>query len=166
MIIYYHISLLRWIQKLVARVLAAKLRNVLGDLVWDTQTTFLQGRNIIADGWEVASEVVSAMKRKEEGVIFMVYFEKAYDCVEMDFIWFILEKMGFGTRWIRWMKRCVFFVWVSVLVNGYTRGKFSMQRGLRKGCPLSSMLFNIVAEALTILLNQFKENGWLQRLKV
>lgn len=48
------------------------------------------------------------------------------------------------------MRRCVGSAWVLVLVNSPTSNKFKMERGLRYGCPLSLMLFNLVAEALPI----------------
>lgn len=49
---------------------------------------------------------------------------------------------------------------VSVLVNGSTVHDFCMERGLRQGCPLLPLLFDLVAEALPILGNQFEHNQW------
>lgn len=82
----------------------------------------------------------------------------AYDCIDWDFQWFILYKMGFGERQIRWIKRCVSCTRVLVLVNGSADREFMMERGLRQGPPLSPLLFNIVVESLSILVNQFEEN--------
>lgn len=59
--------------------------------------------------------------------------------------------MGFGKKWVRWMKRCVGYMRVSLLVNGSAGGEFTME--LRQGCLLSPLLFNLVAESLSILVS-------------
>ena len=43
---------------------------------------------------------------------------------------------------------------VSVLVNGSPTLEFTPQRGLRQGDPLAPLLFNIVVEALTVLMRE------------
>lgn len=58
---------------------------------------------------------------------------------------------------MRWTKRCVTCVGVSVLVNGFPGNELVMERGLRHGSPLSLLLFNLVTEVLSILANQFKD---------
>lgn len=65
---------------LVARVLTARLRSVINQLVNTTQTTFIKGHNIY-DGWIVVFKVLGAMKKDREGLIFKLDFEKTYDRV-------------------------------------------------------------------------------------
>lgn len=74
------------------------------------------------------------------GVVSKIDFEKVYDCVDRGFMWFVLNKMGFGDKWIRWMRRCVGCARISVLVNGSTRDELKTERGLRQGCPLLSFV--------------------------
>ena len=48
----------------------------------------------------IANEIVDEKKRsREEGVIFKIDFEKAYDHVNWDFLDHVLEKKGFSPRW-------------------------------------------------------------------
>ena len=49
---------------------------------------------------------------------------------------------------------CLSTVWFSILVNGNPCGFFRSTRGLRLGDPLSPMLFVIVMEALSKLLDK------------
>lgn len=159
------IFLLGWIHKLITCVLVARLRGVIGKLVQDSQSAFIKGRNIFY-GWTVASEVLDEMRRTGDEMVFKIDFEKAYDCVNWDFLLFALSKMGFEVRWIRWIKRCFSCDWVSLLVNGSAGSEFLMQQGLRWGCPLSLLLFILVTETLPILVNQFENNQWLKGVRI
>lgn len=66
--------------------------------------TFIKGRYIL-DGVLVANETVEFLKKsKKKGLIFKVDFEKAYDSVEWGFLLGVLEEMGFGERWRKWIR--------------------------------------------------------------
>ncbi|RVW87422.1 hypothetical protein CK203_033651 [Vitis vinifera] len=54
----------------------------------------------------------------EEGVVFKIDFEKAYDHVRWDFLDQVLEKKGFSPKWRKWMNGCLSSVSYAVLVNG------------------------------------------------
>ena len=66
----------------------------------------------------------------------------------------MLGRMGFGFKWISWMKCCVESGSVSVLVNGSPTEEFLMSKGLRQGDPLAPFLFLIVAEGLGGLMKK------------
>lgn len=149
------ISLLGWVHKLVTWVLVARLRRVMGKLVRDSQTVFIRGISIF-EGWTVALKVPNGMKRYGEGLAFKIDIEKVYDCMDWCFLWFILVKIGFGEKCINSMNRCVSCVRVLVLVNGSASDKFMMERGLRKACSLSPLLFNLVAESLSLVGTSLK----------
>ena len=57
-------------------------------------------------------------KRKKEGVMFKIDFEKAYDHVEWDFIDHVLEKKGLGDRWRKWIRGCLSSSNFSIMVTG------------------------------------------------
>jgi hypothetical protein len=59
------ISLLGCLYKMVAKVLATRLANVLGDLIPKTQTAFLKGRQLV-EGVVVMNEVIDFAKKKWE----------------------------------------------------------------------------------------------------
>ncbi|GMI63974.1 hypothetical protein HRI_000066700 [Hibiscus trionum] len=74
--------------------------------------------------------------------------------------------MGFGAKWKKWLKKCISFASISVLINGSTTNSFKISKGLRQGCPLSPLLFNVVAEGLSSLLNKAVSSGYFTRVRI
>ena len=87
-------------------------------------------------------------------LVFKVDYEKAYDSVCWGFLIYMLKRMSFCSKWIQWVEGCLKSAFVSVLVNGSPLAQFTPQRGLKQGDPLSPLLFNIVAEALSGIMSQ------------
>ena len=102
-----------------------------------------------------ANEVVEeAKRRKKLCLVFKADFERAYDSVSWNFLTYMMRRMGFCNKWIKWIQGCVKSASISILVNGSPTPQFSPQRGLRQDDPLAPLLFNIVAEALAGLMRE------------
>ncbi|RVW26228.1 Transposon TX1 uncharacterized 149 kDa protein [Vitis vinifera] len=56
-------------------------------------------------------------RSEEEGVVFKIDFEKAYDHVKWDFLDHVLEKKGFSSKWRNWMRGCLLSISYAILVN-------------------------------------------------
>jgi hypothetical protein len=151
------ISLLGCIYKIIAKVLAKRLANVMDSIISSNQSAFIKGRNLL-DGVLIVNEMVDWVKKnKKECLIFKVDFEKAYDSVDWGFLEYMLQRCGFSEKWIDWMKVCVFAGNLSVLVNGSPTGEINIQRGLKQGDPLAPFLFLLVAEGLGGLMKRAVE---------
>ena len=148
------ISLVGCIYKLMAKVLAKRLKSALAGVVSESQNAFVVGRQIL-DAVSTANECVdSKIKDGTSGVICKLDIEKTYNNVDCGFLQYILERMGFGAKWRRWIQFCVSTVCFSVLVNGCPVGFFQPYRGLRQGDPMSPLLFILVMETLSRLIQR------------
>ena len=108
----------------------------------------------------------SRLKCCNPRVVCKLDIEKAYDHVNWDTLFYLLERMGFGGRWRRWLKTCVTIVRFSVLVNGSPVGFFGSSRGLQQGDHLSPLLFLLIMEVLSRILKKTKEGGFIQGFHV
>jgi hypothetical protein len=160
------ISLVGGIYKIIAKVLANRLKIVLDKIISKSQSAFIKGRQIL-DPVFIANVCLDSRQRsRESGVICKMDLEKAYDYVNWDFLLYMLRRCGFGRLWCSWMAHCVSSVRFSILVNGSPNGFFGSSRGLRQGDPLSPLLFVFVVEALSQMISAAVQGGLLEGFKV
>jgi len=152
------ISFVGSLYKIIAKMLANRLRLVISSVVFKTQSAFIKNQQIL-DGILIANEVVDeARKLKKELMLFKVDFEKAYNSIDWGYLDSVMESMSFPVLWRKWIRECVGTAKASVLVNGSPTDEFHLHRGLRQGDPLSSFLFLIAAEGLHILMKVMADN--------
>ena len=83
-----------------------------------------------------------------QGMVVMLDFEKAFDSVSWDFLHKALRKFGFGENFRKWIRIIYDQPECCVTNNGYASNFFKLSRGIRQGCPISALLFIIVAEIM------------------
>ena len=84
---------------------------------------------------------------------------KAYDTVNWQFLIQALYFMGFPSLFIGWIRECVSTPKFSININGELVGFFGSSRGLRQGDPISSYLFVLVMEVLSMLIRHKVEHS-------
>ncbi|XP_071693764.1 uncharacterized protein [Rutidosis leptorrhynchoides] len=160
------ISLINAPYKIIARTLANRLKKAIPHIISENQNGFVPSR-LLMDGVMVVSEVVHMAKKKKKPLLLLkIDFSKAYDCVSHEFLLSVFHRMGFGQKFISWIKVCISNIHFSVLLNGSPSREGIMKRGLRQGDPLSSFLFIIVAEVLSKLLSRDLIKGDLQGCRI
>lgn len=80
--------------------------------------------------------------------------EKAYDHLYWEFLLFLLQRCGFSERWRNRIYFCISTVHFSLLVNGSLHSLFGSSRRICQCDPLSLLLFVIVMEALSKMMEK------------
>lgn len=115
----------------------------------------------------MTNEILYFTKRnKRECMVFKVDFSQTYDCVDWNYLRFMLKSMGFGVRWLKWMEAAVYTSTMSIFVNGSHTPEFQVSRGLRQSDPLSPFLFTIVVEGLARMVRQTIYGGLYNKFKL
>ena len=73
-------------------------------------------------------------------------YSKAFDCVRWDCLWKILREMGVPSHLVSLIASLYTDGESTVRVNDVVSGSFKPQKGVRQGCILSPLLFNIYGE--------------------
>ena len=84
---------------------------------------------------------------------------KAYDTVNWQFLLDALSFMGFPSMFIGWIRECVSTPRYSININRELVGFFGSSRGLRQGDLISSYLFVLVMEVLSMLIRSKVEQS-------
>jgi hypothetical protein len=101
---YRPICLLNVSFKIFTKVATLRINLIADKVISPTQTAFMRGRNIL-EGVVILHETVHELHRKKlNGVILKIDFEKAYDKVKWPFLLQSLRMKGFSTKWISWIK--------------------------------------------------------------
>jgi hypothetical protein len=155
------ISLVGGVYKILSKVLANRLKIVLPKLISATQNAFDQGRQIL-DLVLIAYEVLdSRLMQGQPGVLCKLDIEKAYDHVNWDLLLYLLRRCGFSRQWCKWIQFCISTVRFSIIVNDCPQGFFGSSRGLCQGDPLSPLLFVLIMEMLSCLMDHAIGGGYI-----
>ncbi|WRX28178.1 Reverse transcriptase domain - like 10 [Theobroma cacao] len=151
---YCPISLCTFLNKIVTKLLANRLSKILPFIISKNQSGFVNGR-LISDNILLAQELIGKIDAKSRGgnVVLKLDMAKAYDRLNWDFLYLMMEHFGFNAHWINMIKSCISNCWFSLLINGSLVGYFKSERGLRQGDSISLMLFILVADYLSRGLN-------------
>ncbi|KAL6577896.1 hypothetical protein OROMI_010224 [Orobanche minor] len=92
------ISLIGSLYKVVAKILARRMKPTLGKIIGEAHTAFIKGRYIM-DGIAILNEIIEDVnKKKAKRVLFKVDFAKTYDSIEWPYLLDIMNRMGFPER--------------------------------------------------------------------
>ena len=157
------ISLLNVDYKIGAKAFASRLKGVLPLLLHPDQTCSVPGRSIF-ENLMLFRDVFDYCDMKDISLaIIKIDHEKAFDRVSWSFLIKVLTKMNFGPRFINLVKTLYTDVSCKVVNNGHMSPSITLKRGVRQGCPLSPLLYCLVAESLG---NLIRNNRLIDGLKI
>lgn len=146
------------VYKILARILANRLKFLLDKIISSSQNAFVKGRQLLVSVL-IANECIdSRMRLNKSSILSKLDIQKVYDHVSWGFLLYLLRR-GFIAKWCRWIEFCISTVNFSVLMNGSPEGFFGSTHGLVQGDPLSPLLFVIVMEAFSRMMASLVSNG-------
>nr|KYP69646.1 Transposon TX1 uncharacterized [Cajanus cajan] len=155
------ISLCNVAWKVISKVLVARLRPFLQNVIGPFQGSFIPGRRT-RDHSIIAQEAFHFVRKKGSGVGSLAVkndLEKAYDRVRWDFLESTLVQFGFPPVTIQLIMWGLRNSTISLLWNGNTLPSFVPSRGLRQGDPLSPYLFVFYMERLALRISELLHEG-------
>jgi len=140
------ITLLNVDYKLATKCIARRLEKVFPHLIERDQTGYIKGR-YIGENIHAISDIIEQHKNKQ-GMILFLDFEKAFDSLEWEYLFKVLDIRNFGPSFLNWIHTFYKNISSCVIDNGFSSEFFALQRGVRQGCPLSGLLFVLAVEPL------------------
>ena len=142
------ISLLAVDYKILARIMANRLKIVLPSLISEFQTCCIIGRDI-ADTTASVRDVIELIEQDNiEGYLIKVDQQNAFDRIDHKYLFHILDKFGFGDKFIDWIKIFYSEIFSSVKCNGFLTKYAPLKNSIKQGCPISALLYVLAAEPL------------------
>uniref|UniRef100_A0A3P9MQD2 Reverse transcriptase domain-containing protein n=1 Tax=Oryzias latipes TaxID=8090 RepID=A0A3P9MQD2_ORYLA len=151
---YRPILLLNVDLKILSKVLAILLENLLPLIVKEDQTGLIKGRNSYNNVRRLLNIIQLSDQKAGDGLVISLDAEKAFDQVEWSYLFFTLQKFSLGDGFIKWIKVLYPQPLAAVRTNGLRSADFVVQRGCRRGCPLSPFLFVLAIEPLAEYIRQ------------
>ena len=140
------LSLLNCDYKIIAKVLANRLSKVLTSIIAEDQTCSVPGCSILGNCHTLSDIIQFSEDENLPVTLLSIYQMKAFDRVNWNFLLKTLEKFNFGPVFISWIKLLYTNIESKVKCNDFISDSFTPSRGVRQGCPLSALLYVLIAE--------------------
>lgn len=148
----------------MTKVLANCLKSILSKIISVEQSAFIPDW-LITDNLIVGHECLHTFNSSKSGrhgwAAIKSDISKAYDWVNR-FFKGVMQKLGFDPKWINIIFYCISTIKFSILINGEAKVSIVPSRGLRQGDPFSPYLFLLIAEGLSSLLQEAKQQWILE----
>ena len=150
---YRGVSLINVDLKVLTKTLTDRLKHILPSIIHKSQTAVERRR--IDHTIHMIRDLIDLAEKEESQAAFIFLDQKnAFDRVEHQFLFEVMEAFGFGEQFITWIKVLYANAYTKVKVNGHLTEEIPIRRGLRQGCTLSMLLYILVIEILALQLRK------------
>jgi len=156
---YRPIALMPVEVKILTRALARRLSDVAPTLIHPSQSGFVKGRSITDLIHLVTALQHKATREDREWCATFLDYAKAYDMVSWSFLFDVMAKMNIGPVFTAWVRLLYKKPQVHLLLDGALGPAIRPTRGVKQGCPLSCLLFDLYLEPLGAMLRACPDAG-------
>ena len=144
------ISIANFANRIVSGVVKDCLEEALVDAISFSQSAFLPGRLMTNTITEVLHNFYASVLTKSDLHLLQVDFKKAYDNVNREFLFFVLEVWGLPPEWDRVLRRLHSNVRAQLWCDNSV--EINVMRSIKQGDPLSCILILPVIQTLIDLV--------------
>ena len=137
------ITLLSVPSKIFCKVIIQRITQAVDDLLRNEQSGFRKGRGCTDNIFTLRNILEQCTEWNRELYVNFIDYEKAFDSIHRDSLWQILRAYGIPQRIINIIK-CFYSNFTCCI--GQRDLSFEVKTGVRQGCVMSSMLFNIAID--------------------
>jgi hypothetical protein len=156
---YRPIALLDTDYKILAAAINLRIRPFATQLLSPTQTGFIPGRQITDCIHVVDLSIQFLNSQQEAGAIIFLDQEKAYDRVSHEWLLQCLLHWRFPDNMATLIHALNASAHTRLLIDGFRSRLIPQHSGVRQGCPLSPILYNLTLEPLNCYLRSTALSG-------
>ena len=158
---WHPLTMLLMCYKILAKVLANRIKEAYPELIHETQTGFLQSRQITTN-IRTAIDIAIEGNSKIKGYLLNLDFHKCFDKIEYSAILGSLEYLGFGPQYRKWVNLLLEEFQSCTSNNGFFSEYFQVTRSYHQGCPLAPLLYLACGEVLS---REIRQNAGIHGIK-
>jgi len=151
---YRPITLLNTDYKILARLIAARMRPILAELVHPSQYCGVLGNTIFDAVATVRDAIAYAETTRCPLCVVSLDFKQAFDRISHTYLLTVLRSYGFGAGFIECIRMMYGNTTTVIQVNRHISTPIPIQCGVRQGCPLSMILFVLGLNPLLYYLDE------------
>ena len=134
--------------RILANAVRLKIEPLIAPEISEAQRGFISGRSMLANVVDIDSGMQHTSLKYEHGLAMFPDFAAAFPSVDHEFIFDFLDSL----KWPTWVTRFIRALYTNnkciISVGGQRSDGFLLESGIRQGCPVSPLIFAVVADLL------------------
>jgi len=138
--------------RIIARTIANLIQTIIHNFIHPHQNGFIKGRDIRNNFNLINNAYYNALTKKQTAFILFIDFAKAYDNVHREYITLCLKQNNCPPPIVNLIHNLHQNTINIPAFKSTNQNHFVTYRGVKQGCPLSPLLFNITLDYLLLTL--------------